>query len=106
MKRLAVWGYLLSSLLPTTILAQTVAPAGSGSLLVKAVPQTERKSKPQRVEEPEAELRRAPEIPDADTEPARTERSARGPRGNRGARGEHGPHINRPLGPSMRGLSH
>jgi hypothetical protein len=80
MNYLVVWGCLLGCLLAT--------PALYAQQPIKAVPQTERKAKPARVEEP------APELPYPASEPPpelpRPERSARGPRSARSPRGPRG----------------
>ncbi|GAA3968650.1 hypothetical protein [Hymenobacter antarcticus] len=67
--------------------AQTT-PQNSSEPPVKAVPQTERKSKPQRVDE-NGEAVEAPDAP-ATARSARPERSARGSRASEGGRGARG----------------
>ena len=87
MRRLAVWSCLLSSVLTVSApRAQTVQPGGQ---VIKAVPQTERKQRPARLEEltPE-QLRQASGA--SDEEAPREERSARGPRSARPPRGPRG----------------
>jgi hypothetical protein len=80
MNHLAVWGCLLGSLL--------AMPALHAQQPIKAVPQTERKTKPARVEEPASEL--PPPASELPTELPRPERSARGPRSARSPRGPRG----------------
>lgn len=100
MKRLAAWGYLWGGLLAaTTLRAQTVPAVGSPPSYIKAVPQTERKPKPERVDELTLDQ---PHLTDEVSE--KQERSARGPRSASGSHGVRGPHANRSLG--SRGLGH
>jgi hypothetical protein len=77
MRRLAVWGCLLGGML------------AAGAQPIKAVPQTERKLRPARLEEltPD-QLRQASEASEEGA--PREERSARGPRSARPPRGPRG----------------
>jgi hypothetical protein len=99
MKQLAVWCCLCSTVLAATNLwAQTVPATGNPPPYIKAVPQTERKSKPERVDElAPYPLHPANEAPVA--LPEKAERSARRPRGVSNSHGVRSPHIDRHLGP-------
>ncbi|GAA4503842.1 hypothetical protein GCM10023172_29410 [Hymenobacter ginsengisoli] len=87
----ASWASLLvACLVSTSAAAQTVPGSSEGP--VKAVPQTERKLKPERVEEATPGPEEAAPAP-----AARAPRSARAPRGAAG--GARGPQIGR--GPAL-----